>query len=93
MDQSIKVKIADKVFPFLVKTPEQEAVMRTAAEEINRILLEYDRRFPDRPLLDKLVFVTMNQTANRISAKEECSKASEQIKEMEMELGSYLEGK
>lgn len=93
MDRCIKVKIADKVFPFLVKTPEHEAVMRKAADEINASLLEFDRRYPDKPLLDKLVFVTMNQTASRISKLDECRKISEQVREMEQELGSYLEGK
>ena len=91
MDQSIKIKIAGKEYALKASSPEMEQMMRVAAEAINKRLAVYDARFPDKDLVDKFAFVTLNETISRISAQQKLAARDEAEKTLLGELTSYLE--
>lgn len=91
MSQNITLKIAGKEYPILAPTPEMEARMRTAAEEINAMFSKYDSRYPDKTLADKLVFVTLNEAVGKLAAQEGGRNLASEAKALEAELGNYLE--
>lgn len=88
--QRITLKIAGKDYPLKAASPEMEQIMRIAAETINQKLSAYDAKFPDKTLVDKLAFVTLNETIGRISAQRKFSELEGKIKEMISETDSYL---
>ena len=65
--------------------------MRIAAEAINKRLAQYDAKFPDKDMLDKLVFVTLNETINRIAAQRKLTAREEGEKKLLDEMTSYLD--
>ena len=91
MDQSITLKIAGKDYPLKAATPEMEQIMRIAADAINKRLAQYDAKFPDKDMLDKLVFVTLNETINRIAAQRKLAARDEGEKQLLDEMTSYLD--
>ena len=91
MDQSITLKIAGKDYPLKAASPEMEQVMRIAAEAINKRLAQYDAKFPDKDVLDKLVFVTLNETISRIATQRKLAGREEGEKKLLDEMTSYLD--
>jgi cell division protein ZapA (FtsZ GTPase activity inhibitor) len=91
MDQSITLKIAGKDYPLKASSPEMEQIMRIAAEAINKRLGQYNEKFPDKELLDKLVFVTLNETINRIATQRKLAAREEGEKKLLDEMTSYLD--
>lgn len=91
MDQSITLKIAGKEYPLKAATPEMEQIMRIAAEAINKRLAQYDAKFPEKEMLDKLVFVTLNETINRIAAQRKLVARDEEEKALLNVMTSYLD--
>lgn len=92
MAQSINIKIAGKDYPLVAADPEKERVMRLAAEDLNNMLSRYDERFPDKPMLDKLAFVALNEAVGKINARKELAQCSSEATGLESEMKSYLEG-
>ena len=50
MAQSISIKIAERTYSLKVTSPDQEEVIRKAAEDINRKIALYQEKFPDKGL-------------------------------------------
>ena len=92
MAQSISIKIAGKNYPLVAASPERERQLRLAAEEVNAMLLRYDVKYPDTQLVDKLVFVALNQAVGRIAAKEDFAGYTSELHSLEHDLENYLEG-
>lgn len=88
--QSITLKIAGKEYPLKASSPEMEHIMRIAAESINQKLSAYDAKFPDKTLVDKLAFVTLNETIGRISSQKKYSDLEEKINKMLSDTSEYL---
>ena len=91
MDQSITLKIAGKDYPLKASSPEMEQIMRIAAEAINKRLAQYDAKYPDKDMLDKLVFVTLNETVNRIAVQRKLAAQEDGEKKLLDEISSYLD--
>ena len=91
MDQSITLKIAGKDYPLKATSPEMEQLMRVAAEAINKRLAQYDAKFPDKEMIDKLIFVTLNETISRIAAQRKLAACEEGEKKLLDEMSSYLD--
>ena len=87
MDQSITLTIAGKVYPLKAATPEMEQAMRIAAEAIGKRLAQYDAKYPDKDLTDKLVFVALNESVNRIAAQRKFAALEDGEKKL---LGDHL---
>ena len=91
MDQSITLKIAGKDYPLKAATPEMEQMMRIAAEAIGKRLAQYDAKFPEKDLVDKLVFVTLNETVNRIAMQRKLAAQEDAEKKLLDEILGYLD--
>jgi len=89
-EQSINIKIAGKLFPIKASSPEMEQIMRLASENINQKLAAYDAKFADRELVDKLSFVTLNETISRITLQKKVANLEEQIKQLTDQTSDYL---
>jgi len=92
MSQSITLKIAGKDYPLVANSPEMERRMRLAADEIASILAQYDVRFPDKAMIDKLAFVTLNETVAKLLLQDKSQEFADEAKKLEAEIGKYLEG-
>ena len=91
MEQSITIKIAGKDYPLKATSPEMEQLMRLAAETINQKLAAYDAKFPDKTLVDKLSFVALNETVNRMSAQKRFSSVSDEARALLGSTSAYLD--
>ena len=90
MAQNIKLRIAGIDYPMVAATPEIEEAMRLAADEINLKFNAYNERYPDKPALDKLIIVTLNETVNRIACQKRMQQLGEEAKTLQAELDDYL---
>ena len=86
---SITLKIAGKE-DTLVATQESEHYMRLSADKINAMLADYDARYPDQTLADKLVFVALMNTISMLVAKKGLAQNTDEIAKLEKELKAYL---
>lgn len=68
MSRNIKLKIADSEYVLIANDEQMESMMRLAAEEINAMLAQYDAKFPDKSLVEKLAFVALNKTVSKLKA-------------------------
>jgi len=89
-DQSITIRIAGSEYPLKASSPEMEQLMRIAAETINKKLSAYDVKFPNKNLSDKLAFVALNETINRLASQKKLADAGEETKKLQEDLESYL---
>ena len=64
--------------------------MRFAAEDINKMLLRYDEKYPSRPLLEKVIFVLLTQTVSRLQSQKKFNDVSSENEKLLSELGAYL---
>ncbi len=92
MARDIKLKVAGKEHVLSPDTPELEGMMRIAAEQVNAILSGFDRRFPDTRLEDKLAFVAIQLGVGKLCAEKELETLKADIRSMEEQLASYLDG-
>ena len=90
MAQKITLNIANQNFTVNAETPEMESMMRFAAEDINKMLLRYDEKYPSRPLLEKVIFVLLTQTVSRLQSQKKFNDVSSDNEKLLSELGAYL---
>ena len=90
--QSITIKIAGREFPMKVSSPENEQVMRTAAEEVNTTLAAYEQKYPGRTLDEKMIFVSLNLAMNKIRAQRRFAALSAEAEALKAETSDYLDG-
>ncbi|MBQ1717797.1 MAG: cell division protein ZapA [Bacteroidales bacterium] len=90
MAQKITLNIANQNFTVNAETPEMESMMRFAAEDINKMLLRYDEKYPSRPLLEKVIFVLLTQTVSRLQSQKKFNDVSSENEKLLSELGAYL---
>lgn len=90
MAQSITLKIAGMEYSLMAASPEQEKLMRFAAEDINKLMARYDEKFPDRPLVDKLAFVTLNQVMAKFSAQMQVRSYDAEVEALNTDIVNYL---
>ena len=91
MAQSIKLKIAGKEYSLVAKDSEMEHYMRCAASDINAMLDTSDKKFPDKPELDKLDFVALNQTVGKLNDLHRLEVLNSQETKLEKDLQGYLD--
>ena len=91
MDQKIKIKIADYTFSLVAKSPEQEEVIRKAADDINRKVALYQEKFPDKGILEILSFVTLNVCMANITLQKQMKTMEDEETALAKELDGYLD--
>jgi len=90
MDQKISIKIADRMFYLTASSPEQEEVIRLAADAINRRLDNYTRRNPGKTLAELMSMVALNECACRIFLQRDFDASKAEAQQLGQDMANYL---
>ncbi len=91
MDQKISIKIADRTFHLSTSSPEQEEVIRQAADAVNRRLENYTRKNPGKTLVELMSMVALNECACRISFQRELDARKAEAQQLGKQMADYLD--
>jgi len=91
MAQSISIRIAERTYSLKVSSPEQEEVIRKAADDINRKVALYQEKFPDKGILEILSFVTLNVCMANITLQKQMKTMEDEETALTKELEGYLD--
>ena len=91
MEQSIKIRIAEREYPLKVTSAEQEEDIRKAAQEINRQIQAYQSRYADKTLVEILSIMALNVCVNNISLNRMVKGMKEAEDSLAKELDGYLD--
>ena len=91
MAQSITIKIADRPYSLKVTSPEQEELIRKAADEVNRKISAYQDRMPGKGLVELLSFAALNVCMANLSLQDQLKEIAREEKSLADELEGYLE--
>ena len=90
MDQKISIKIAERTFHLTASTPEQEEVIRLAADAINRRLETYTRSNPGKSLVELMSMVALNEGVCRINIQREMAAKEAEAEQLGKDMANYL---
>ena len=91
MAQSITIKIADRPYSLKVTSPEQEELIRKAADEVNRKISAYQDRMPGKGIVELLSFAALNVCMANLSLQDQLKEIAREEKSLADELEGYLE--
>ena len=91
MAQSISITIGGRKYPVNATSPENEALIRNAAGEVNRKLEQYLEKFPGKTDVELLSFVALNVCKAHLLLKEEMSQLVSEGDTLADELKGYLD--
>jgi len=91
MEQSIKIKIAEREYPLKVTSAEQEEDIRKAAQEINRQIQAYQSRYADKTLVEILSIMALNVCVNNIALNKQIKGVRDAEESLARELDGYLD--
>ena len=91
MAQSISIRSAERTYSLKVSSPEQEEVIRKAADDINRKVALYQEKFPDKGILEILSFVTLNVCMANITLQKQMKTMEDEETALAKELDGYLD--
>ena len=91
MAQSINIKIAGRAYNLHVTSPEQEEVIRMAAEDINKKIAHYQEKFPTKGITEIMSFMALNVCMNNIILQKKVKDTKDEVDGLAEMLGSYLE--
>lgn len=92
MAQKITLSIAGRRYQLEVNSPEEESIMRKAAEQINQQVSLYDRKYSTVQTLDKLAFIALSNTVAMLKYRDEKTTLQNAVDALSGELDSYLKG-
>ena len=90
MDQKISIKIAERTFNLTASSPEQEEVIRLAADAINKRLEAYTRRYPGKAPAELIFMVALNECVTRISVQREKAAQEAEAEQLGKDMANYL---
>ena len=90
MDQKISIKIAERTFNLTASTPEQEEVIRLAADAINRRLETFTRKNPGKNLMELMSMVALNESVCRINVQREMAARDAEAEQLGKDMANYL---
>jgi cell division protein ZapA len=91
MEQSIKIKIADREYPLKVSSPEKEEVIRKAAADLNKKINLYQDKYPNKGMIEILSFVALNVSMTNVVLQKQIEDLNEGENVLARELQGYLE--
>ena len=91
MEQSIKIKIADREYPLKVSSPEKEEVIRKAAAELNKRISLYQDKYPNKGMIEILSFVALNVSMTNVVLQKQAEAMKAEEETLAKELHGYLE--
>lgn len=89
--QNINIKIADRPYSLKVSSPEQEEIIRKAADEVNRKVRAYQDKLPGKGVVELLSFAALNICMTNIGLQDQLADMAKEEKGLADELGIYLE--
>lgn len=90
MAQKITIKIASRSYTLTVSSPEQEQLVRIAAEQVTKQFDSAVVKFAGRNPEDIFAFVTLNECMSRLSLKQKLDKALQEEDSLTNDVGNYL---
>ena len=91
MEQSIKIKIADREYPLKVSSPEKEEVIRKAAADLNKKINLYQDKYPTKGMIEILSFVALNVSMTNVVLQKQIDTFNESEGLLAQELRNYLD--
>ena len=91
MDQKITIKIAERKYALSASSPEKEALIRTAAEGINKKLETLSASMPGRSELDKITMIALNLSITSLSQQREIETVKASIDKLTRDTDNYLD--
>lgn len=88
--QKISLKIYLRNFETTVSSPEEEQLTRRAASQLNEIITEYNSLYPDRDIIDKLIFIALQQSVKKLFLEKEIAKIDYEQSQMASQISEYL---
>ena len=90
MEQKVNLLIAGRPFQLKANSADMEQSMRQAADDINRMLDRYTAKYPDKDLVEILLFVTLTQTVYKYDAIKKCNQLTAEGAKLAGDLSEYL---
>ncbi len=90
MEQKITIKIGEREYDLKSKSPEQEEMIRKAADMLNRMVTSYQVKYPRNNTIDILSFVAINQCISNISLQKKMEDMEKEITELGNGIDDYL---
>ncbi|MBQ2112511.1 MAG: cell division protein ZapA [Bacteroidales bacterium] len=91
MAQNITIRLGDRPYSLIATSPEQEQLIRKAAEEVNRRIKVYQDRTPEKPMLELMSFAALNICMGNLTLQENFRNMSSEEQRLARELEGYLE--
>ena len=91
MAQNIKIHIADRPYSLKVTSEEQEALIRKAADEVNRKILAYQSKLQGKGIVELLSFAALNLCMSNITLLQQQKAVADEERNLVKELEGYLE--
>ena len=92
MAQKISLSISGRRYQLEVNSPEEESIMRKAADQINQQISIYDRRYSNVWPQDRLAFIALSNTVAMLKYLDEKTALQNAALALSNELDSYLKG-
>lgn len=90
-EQSIKIKIGSKEYNMKASSPEQERIIRLAAESINKMADVYRTKYPAQQEYDRIAFVALNNAISLLTARKELSDSKAECQTFLEQTQAYLD--
>ena len=91
MAQNISIKIADRPYSLKASSPEQEQLIRTAADEVNRKVKAYQDRLPGKGMVELMSFAALNVCMSYLTLQNQVKELVDEEAVLAKELEGYLE--
>ena len=91
MEQSIKIRIADREYPLKVSSPDKEEIIRKATSELNKKINLYQEKYPNKGMIEILSFVALNVSMANVALQNRTEAMVEEEGSLARELQNYLD--
>ena len=91
MDQKITITIAERKYSLSASSPENETLLRTAAEWINKRLEHLNASIPGKSDLDKMTLIALNMAFGTLSLQKELDAVKSETGQLLKDTENYLD--
>lgn len=93
MEQKIKISIADRFYSLIVKSSEEEEIMRKAVKTINDSVNEYKKNYSTRDIQDVLSMTILRFATILVKyeQKDEVGSLLNELKLLDKQLEEYIQ--
>ena len=91
IDQKITITIAERKYSLSASSPENETLLRTAAEWINKRLDDLTRKVPGKSDLDKMTLIALNMAFGTLALQKDLDAAKAEAEQMLKDTEHYLD--